>query len=215
MLETEIEYLKGFCICIEDTKSLHKKLSKLDKKSDFIISVGSDVLYFSDKYQIVQVDNVVSRWPEYQFVTEDVANQNIKSKLTAETVFIKEVISKKIVNRVKRVSRKLNTRTIKVGPEEDDPRRGYLLLSNNTSSGSPAYDKCECKIKLKQNFLFSLGNWDYFQFSNMPFIFDKSDMVLNCYNTEDKNVIITFSTVVDGLFIKLYARALFIVENEE
>ena len=106
--------------------------------------------------------------------------------------------------------REQNTAAIRVTHVENTLNMVFFQISEGSQgSGFQNY-----QMKLNKPLLLPMKKGHYFDIACMPFEFCKDFISLNFYFTEDENIIhLIYNTVVNNLFVNIYARATLIEEG--
>ncbi len=73
----------------------------------------------------------------------------------------------------------------------------------------------EVRMELKKPLLIPMKKNHYFNLEILPTIFNKDDMYLKCYFTNDQKIFTISSTKVNDLFVNIYSQSELIEESEE
>ena len=211
VVETNFDYLKGMNFIIANIKAFVKILSALDKKAEITVAADYKNISFNDGYQTVTFKNSPTEFCDNKFITDKEFNEIFHDNIDNNRPLIKETLPKSIVNTIYKVSRVNNTETITFKHSEDNLNEGKIFISplgqNNDSDR-------EYTIKLKEKLLTAMDKNHYFNISNFPFTFNKSDMTLNFKFFVDQNILgIVQSTKVDDLPITIYSRSAYIAHD--
>jgi len=211
VVEANFHYLKGMNFIIANIKAFVKMLSALDKKAEITVAADYKNISFIDGYQTVTFKNSPPDFCDNKFVTDNEINKIFHDNIDKNRPLIKETLPKSIVHTIYKVSRVNNTETITFKHSEDNLNEGKIFISplgrNNDSDR-------EYAIKLKEKLLTPMDKDHYFSISNVPFTFNKSDMILNYKFFVDQNILgIVHDTKVDDLPITIYSRSAYLTTD--
>ncbi len=125
-----------------------------------------------------------------------------------DKLIVSEAIPKIAVRRIKTFSRKYSSDRICFKHDKNDLYKGFLSMVGR--SGDP-----ELKIELKKPLLIPMKKDHYFKLAILPTLFNKDDMYLKCYFTNDQKIFAMYSTKVNDLFVNIYSTSELIEESEE
>jgi len=128
-------------------------------------------------------------------------------KIDPDRLFLRESMPKTIFSNIKKVLRELNTNKILVTHVKDALDVACLQISEGIKDSTVQ----NYQMKLNKPFLLPMKENHCFIIGCMPFEFCKDNISINCYFTEDEEIIHLFcNTVMNDLFVNIYARALLV-----
>ena len=105
--------------------------------------------------------------------------------------------------------------------DKNDINKSFLSMFLKTSDSEQPYSSgkmegpSELHIELKAPSIIPLPKNHYFKLGILPTLFNKDDMYLKCYITEDHEILSIFSTKVNDLFVNIYSESELIENSEE
>ena len=131
---------------------------------------------------------------------EDIYFQTIEP----DRLFLRESLPKITISNINKMLRELNSNKIRVTHVKNALYMACFQISEG-NRGSKAQDY---QMKLNKPLLLSIKENHYFNIGCMPFEFCKDYISLNFYFTEDEKIIhLFYNTVMNDLFVNIYARA--------
>jgi hypothetical protein len=208
IFETFFEYFKGMDFIIGDIRSLVRILSVLSKKTKITVTVDDENVYFNDGYQNIKIGRAPSKYCGNPFVAENELNDMILKNIDSNKPLIKYSLPKSLVCNFKKMAYEINVKTIKFMHSEDDLSKGCFVISSGHAR--------EYKHELKKDLLTPMDKDHYFNFSTLPYIFNKSDMTLDVsFSVNQDILIIIHHTKIDKLSITIYGRASYVKPDDE
>lgn len=199
IFETFFEYFKSMGFIIGDIRSLVRILSVLSKKTKITVTADDEAVYFNDGYQKIKIGKVPSQYCENPFVDENEINDMILNNIDSNKPLIKYSLPKSLVCNFKKMAEENNVYKIKFMHSKNDLCKGQFVISSGHAR--------EYKYELKKDLLTPMDKDHYFYFSTLPYIFNKSDIILDCSFSLDQNIlIIIHHTKIDKLSITIYSR---------
>ena len=111
-----------------------------------------------------------------------------------------------VVRRMNTTSRNLHSNCISIKPDENDLTKGFLYISDGPAKS------IEFNTALKKPLITPLKKNHYFNLSVLPTLFNKDDIYLKCYLTNDQTILSIYSTKINDLFVNIYSRSELIKE---
>jgi len=213
IVETYFDCFNERDFAITNIKRLVKMLGTLSKTSDIAVTIDEETVSFADEYQTIRVDRLSENFSGNTFRTVSQLNDIFTDKIDANRPLIKETLPKSAVANINKVSREFGTDVVTIRHEADNRDRGYILIKNTNDSGIRVQ---EYTIKLKENLLTTMDENHFFSFYNLPYNFNKSDMILEVnFFAEDEILGIIHKTKIDNLSITTYGRAAYLELDRE
>ena len=123
-------------------------------------------------------------------------------------LIVSEAIPKINVSRIFKASPNLYSECIHLKHDKNDLNKGFLFILGGSGD-------TEFRIELKKPFLIPMKKNHFFNLLVMPTIFNRDDMYLKCYFTNDQKIFTIYSTKVNDLFVNIYSKSELIEESEE
>jgi hypothetical protein len=197
---------------IGDIRLLVKILSVLSKKTKITVIVDDENVYFADGYQNIKIGRVSSKYCDNAFVPENELNDMFFKTIDSNKPLIKYTLPKSLVCNINKITDDIGAITIKFKHSEDDLSKGCIVISSGQDGG---YAR-EFKIELKKDLLSPMDKYHYFNFSRLPYIFNKSDMTLDfSFSINQNELSIIHHTTIDNLSITIYGRAQYLKSDNE
>jgi hypothetical protein len=117
-----------------------------------------------------------------------------------------EAIPKIDVCRISKASRILSLDRIYFKHDKNDLNKGFLYMVGWQGDFS---------MDLRKPLLIPMRKNHYFELEILPALFNKDDMYLKCYFTNDQKIFSIYSTKINNLFVNIYSVSELIEENEE
>jgi hypothetical protein len=203
IVETEFNYFKNMNLTVFDTKMFAKTLSKFKKNIDTNVIVGEEHITFKDKIKSVQVPNEDLKCIKGQFINNEEMSIFLKENYDSAKPFIKELQPKYIVLKINQIIRKFSLKSISIKHNQNDLSKGYFYIARSEN------EDWSWEIKLRASFLTSMKKDHSFNFSSLPFIFNKSDMAINFCINKEEILFLSYTTKVGNLLVNIYGRAAF------
>jgi len=208
IFETFFEYFMGMDFIIGDIRSLVRILSVLSKKTKITVTVDDENVYFNDGYQNIKIGRAPSKYCENPFVAENELNDMILKNIDSDKPLINYSLSRSLVCNFKKMAEEINVNKIKFMHSEDDLCKGRFVISSGHGR--------EYKHELKKDLLTPMDKDHHFNFSTLPYIFNKSDMILDFSFSVDQDIlIIIHHTKIEKLSITIYGRGSYLKHDNE
>jgi len=205
----KIPYFENFTFFIANIPLIIKALSALDKNTEINIAVDETDVIFDDGYQSISIKKASHDFADNPFVQYQEIKENFYDNIDKQKPLIFETLPKAVVSNIKKMAQDLNTESICVKHNEGDLSKGYLYIyDKNGNFYKSSSNFCTYSYKLKEPFRHSMKHDYYFTLNSNPFVFNKSDMTINCYLSNSHDLIMTiYSVVVGKLLINIYGRS--------
>jgi hypothetical protein len=205
VVETGFSFLNEMRFNILEIKQFTKLISTLDKKNSINVQVEDTSIIFKDYSGHIRVSN-----PEYsdnKFVSDEEMKEIVLKNVNPNKLIFSEAIPKVLVRRMYTVSRKLYSNCICIKPDKNDLIKCFMSISG------VADDSSKLRVELKKPLIIPLKENHYFNLSILPTLFNKDDMYLKCYFTDDQEILSIVSTKVNDLFVNIYVKAELLEES--
>jgi hypothetical protein len=212
VVETGFPYLGKMNFNFGTIKKSANMLSALDKKSKIVITVDNDRVIFADNSQEIQLPISNYEYLDNKYVSDEEMKNIFLEKIDPDRLFLRESMPKTTISNINKMLRELNTISIQVKHVENV----LDMVCFQISEGNRGSDVQNYQIKLARPLLLPLKENQYFNIDCMPFEFCNDEISLNFYFTKEENLIhLFYDTVMNNLFVKIYARAALIEESME
>ena len=208
VVETGFTYFENLTFLIADIKHVIRTLSVLDKTVTINVTVDETAVIFNDGYQNINIKKAPYEYADNPFVSEQEMKEIFYENIDTKKPLISETFPGAIVSNIKKMADELNTTSIFVKHNEEDLNKGNVYISDQAGITSASSSKfCEYSYNLKKSFLNPIKHNYYFELNIHPFVYNKSDMTINCYLSKSQDLVLTIYTVVVGkLLINIYGR---------
>ena len=209
VVESGFSYFENFTFFIANIPLIIKVLSALDKNTGISITVDETDVIFDDGYQSINIKKARYDFADNPFVQDQEMKEIFYDNIDNQKPLIFETLPKAVVSNICKMAQDLNTESICVKHNKGDLNKGNLYVSDKTGNSSESSVKfCTYSYKLKETFLNPMKHNYYFTLNSHPFVFNKSDMTINGYLSNNHDMIMTIYTVVVGkLLINIYGRS--------
>ncbi len=212
IVTTNFRYFRNMDFSIANIKELVEMLSTL-KKAEITVFIDENCFNFSDGYQSAQMPKVYMEPTDNEFISEEEINDIFFKNFDVNKPFIKETKPKIVVCNINKLTLNKYNHNILVMQKNDDLNKAFLVVpmgNGGTKFGWPEYT-----VKFEEEFLIPMKKNHYFRIGKSPFIFKKADMTFNFYiDNSGPTLSAIYNTTVDGLFINIYTREVFVGEDE-
>jgi len=208
IVETGFGFLRGMHFSIFNIKQCLKSISTLSKKTDITVKVDKSSLKIFDQVSELSFSDPTSEFSDNKFIPyEDIA-EIVLRKIQSSKLIVNDAISKKQICRIQKVVRKLGSKHICFKHGKSDLCKGELVISGKAKD-SPVFG-----YKLQRPLLSPIKKNHYFNLKILPVLFNRDDMYLKCYFTEEGTIIAMYSTKIDDLFVNIYSQSGLSKESE-
>lgn len=210
VVETGFPYLGKMNFNFCTIKKSANMLSALDKKSGIVVRVDDDRVTFADKSQEIQLPISHTEHLDNKFYSDTKMEDIFLQKIDPDKLFLRESMPKTTISNINKMLRELNTQTIRV----THVKNALNMACFQISEGSRGSEAQNYQMKLNKPLLLPMKENQYLNIGCMPFEFCKDYISLNFYFTKEENVIhLFYNTVMNNLFVNIYARAQLIEES--
>ena len=133
-----------------------------------------------------------------KFISDKEMVETVLSNVDPTKLIVSEAIPKIDVWRISKASRILSSDRIYFKHDKNDLNKGFLYMVGWRGDFS---------MDLRKPLLIPMTENHYFELEILPTLFNKDDMYLKCYFTNDQKIFAIFSTKVDDLFVNIYSRS--------
>jgi hypothetical protein len=209
IVETGFRFFMGMSFDIFNIKSFLKSISALDKKNRITATVENSSIIFEDHLGNIQFSLSNTENSGNKFISDEEMINTWLNYLDPNKLILSDAIPKINVRRINTMALKLYSDHITFKHDKDDLSKGFLSITGRSD------DSSELKIELKKPLIIPLEENHYFRFPILPALFNRDDMFLKCYFTNDQNIFSIFSTKVNDLFVNIYSKSALIENSEE
>jgi hypothetical protein len=193
-----------FAIC--EIKEKTKSLATLDKRNSITVTVDNTRIIFEDHLVPIRVSRSNPAYSDNKFISDKEMIKTVLNNVDPNKLIVSEAIPKIAVCRIKRFSRKYSSDCICFKHDKNDLYKGFLSMV-----GRP--EDSELQIEVKKPLSIPMKKNHYFNLEILPSIFNKDDMYLKCYFTNDQKIFAMYSTKVNDLFVNIYSKSELIEES--
>jgi hypothetical protein len=209
VVESGFSYFENITFFIANIPLIIKVLSALDKNTEINITVDETDILFDDGDQSISIKKASHDFADNPFVQDKEMEEIFYENIDNQKPLICETLPKAVVSNINKMAQDLNTESICVRHNKGDLNKGNLYVGDKMGNSSESsVNFCTYSYKLKETFLNPMKHNYYFTLNSHPFVFNKSDMIINCYLSNSHDIIMTIYTVVVGkLLINIYGRS--------
>jgi hypothetical protein len=204
VVETGFSYFKGMHFNVVDCKWFVKMLSALEKNNRITVEVTESGVTFADHYQSIEMPSSLPEYIDNKYFTDEEMEKTFIEKMDSEKLLMVETIPQKNVTKIIKISRDLNTQSFSIKHGKNDLKKGLIYISNASRKYS---------MKLNRDLLTSMKKNHYINLSYIPFLFNKDDVSIKCYSTNELILIVEYNTKINDLFVNVYARGKLVEET--
>jgi hypothetical protein len=209
VVETGFGFFSDMHFDIFKIKEFIKSISTLDKKTSITVTTDENSLIFEDHTGNIQFSRGNPEFLDNKFVSDKETMETLLNNVDPNKLIVSEAIPKINVCRLKTVSRRLRSGCICLKHDKNDLNKGFLSMVGESGNST------EFQIELKKPLLIPMKKNHYFNLKILPTLFNKDDMYLKCYLTNDQKIFAIYSTKVNDLFVNIYSTSELIEESEE
>jgi hypothetical protein len=196
---------------ISDKKMLNILLKNADPKlliySEVKQKIRDDIsIAYEDIVANIPFHRNESLSSDNKFISDKEIKETLLENVDPNKLIISEVIPKRDVLFINKASLNLFSNRIYLKHEKNDLNKGFLYMVEKN---------LEFSRDLKKPLLIPMKKNHYFKLEILPFLFDKDDMYLKCYFTNDQKIFSMYSTKINNLFVNFYSISEPIEESEE
>jgi len=188
-----------FNIC--DIKQFIKSISALDKKTTITVKSDETGATIADDLGNLRRQHPAPQFIDNKFVSDKEMIETVLKNVDPNKLIVSEAVPKISVCRIKKASRILASDHICFKHDKNDLCKGFLAITGKSK------DSPEFRIELKKPLLIPMKKNHYFKLEILPTLFNKDDMYLKCYFTNDQKIFAIFSTKVNDLFVNIYSQS--------
>ena len=208
VVEVYFEYFKNMNFTIPDVKKLFNLISLLSKKTNIEFICDGVNIRLTDGYQKIKIRSISpkSKYCENTFLTEDELNKVFNKFNPDGKLIISATIPKPIVSNIDKTAQNFGTNRIKFTHAKNNLNKGCLVISSKEDDPLDEYE-----YQINTDLFTKLDEDHYSYFVTFPFAFRHSDMTIDLYFLEEKNIVYAlYGTKIDGLSITIYCRGSYI-----
>lgn len=209
IVETGFHSFSNMQLDIYEIKQLIKLISTLDKRNSITVTADGSGITFEDYLGNIQRSPGNPKYFDNKFVSDKEMIKTVLNNVDPNKLIVSEAIPKINVCRINKVSRKLSTECIYLKHDKNDLNKGFLSMVGESGNST------EFQIELKKPLLIPMKKDHYFKLAILPTLFNKDDMYLKCYFTNDQKIFAMYRTKVNDLLVNIYSQSELIEESEE
>lgn len=209
IVETGFGFFSDMHFDIPNIKSFVRLISKFDKKTTITVRTDDTGITIADYLGEIQISSPNPEYIDNKFVSDKDMEEIVLKNVDPNKLIVSEGIPKINVRRMNMISRKLYSDCISFKHDKNDLTKGFLSISGRSDNSS------ELQVELKKPLIIPFRENHYFNLAILPTLFNKDDMYLKCYFTNDEKILSIFSTKVNDLFVNIYSKSELIEESEE
>jgi hypothetical protein len=197
VVETGFSFFNGMHFNIVDCKWFIKMISALEKNTTITVEVTESGVTFSDHYQSIEIPSSLPEYIDNKYVTDEEMEKIFIENMDSEKLLVDDTIQQKKVSKIIKISRDLNTHSFSIKHDKNDLNKGLIYISNASRKYA---------MKLNKNLLTPMKKNHYINLSFIPFLFNKDDVSMKLYYTNEPIFIVVYDTKVNDIFVNIYAR---------
>jgi hypothetical protein len=214
VIETYFECLKDMEFIIGNISGSLKTLSNLDNKSHIAVTADDQIVTFSDGYQTFRIVQAHKLFCDNKFMPIEELDAIFTNKIDNNRPLVKETLSKGIVSNINRVAQNLNTQAITFTHQEENLKKGRIIISQKGYGSSDRSD--EYSIALKEDLLTPMYKDLYLNLTTLPYSFNNAEMTIDFRFLLEENILAAIHhTSIGQLSITIYARSAYVEGNED
>ena len=228
IVETGFPFFNDISFTVCNIKPFLKSISTHGEKFPVNVTVTDSKITFEDLYG-GNVEFLTAN-PEYSdnpFISNDDLDRTFLTNVDTEKLMVKDAVPQIVVSKLKLMGGKLSSKHICISHDENDLGSGFLSISNRSkksikkqltlySSKSKVSkekqrilsramsDIAEFGVKLNRPFLIPMKKNHFIKLDILPTLFNKDDLYIKCYLTDDEKIFAIFSTKVNDFFVNIY-----------
>jgi hypothetical protein len=206
IVETGFGFFSDMHFAICEIKEKTKSLSTLDKKTSITVTANNSNIIFEDYVGPIELSRSNPALSDNKFISDKEMIKTVLNNVDPNKLIVSEGIPKIAVRRIKTFSRKYSSDCICFKHDKNDLYKGFLSMV-----GRP--EDSELQIEVKKPLSIPMKKNHYFSLEILPSIFNKDDMYLKCYFTNDQKIFAMYSTKVNDLFVNIYSKSELIEES--
>lgn len=216
IVETHFECFDGMDFGLSGIKAFVRMLSTIDKTSSVEVTMDDEFVFFADGQVIVDLKKIQGSFNDNPFVPdEEIKRIYFDQVVNEERSIIRETIHRSVVSNIGKMCRDLHTNVVTIRQQKGDPGRGYLVVEEKPGYG-PSGSSRRYTVALKTGFLTPLKEGTRMHMSNLPYLFNKSDVTLEVKRCTDTEIVaIMHKAAVGDLSISSFGRAALMEDNDE
>jgi len=213
LIETHFECFDGMDFALSGIKAFVRMLSTLDKTSSIEVRLDDESVFFSDGQVIVDLKKIQGNFNENPFVPDDEMKRILDQVANDESPIIKETIHRSVVSNIGKMYRDFRAKAVTIRQQKGDPSKGYLVVEENPGYG-PSGATRRYTVGLKTGFLTPIKEGTRINMTNLPYLFNKSDVTLEVKRFTDAEIVaIMHKATVGYLSISTFGRSALVEED--
>ena len=208
IVETGFGFFSDMRFDITDIKKFIRIISKFDKTNSITVTLNNGSIIFEDSVGPIELSRGNPADLKNKFISDKEMVETVLSNVDPTKLIVSEAIPKIIVSRIFKAAPKPSSGCIHLKHDKNDLNKGFLFKLVGSRD-------TEFLTELKKPFLIPMKKNHFFNLLVTPTIFNRDDMYLKCYFTNDQKIFMIYSTKVNDLFVNIYSKSELIEESVE
>jgi hypothetical protein len=223
IVETGFPFFTDISFTVCNIKTFLKSISTHGEKFPVNVTVTESKITFEDLYG-GNIEFLTAN-PEHSdnpFISNDDLDSTFLANVDTEKLMVKDAVPQVVVSKLKLMRGKLSSKHICINHDENDLGSGFLSISNRSEESiktqrilsSAMIDIAEYGVRLNRPFLIPMKKNHFFNLDILPTLFNKDDLYIKCYLTDDEKIFAILNTKVNDLFVNIYLESKLCGETE-
>lgn len=204
ILEVGFPFFKGINLKIADITNFFKLVSTFNKKSKITLKLNTELFTIEDDLTSLSFVQPRDEYLDNNFIPYKEMEISIFSGMDLENLVFRGALSKLLISRTKKWSRKIPNLSIQLQSQNTNQKHAHIVIPIESDQSDQTV---ECSNRLNSFSRNHLAGDLNFNLPTFPFKFDQDILHINCFPNNDQTATTVFNTKVNNLFVNMYWKS--------